>query len=92
MELFWFFAGVLITMFARTLLPKKNTITHEFDDDTTHVVVHDYVNEEVKRTSTYGTDGGYAIKASWVGKHLCYSPSKEYFQADVLTVGDPKTK
>lgn len=80
-NVFFFFAGVCMVLLLQYLTTSRKQITHDYDEGVTRIVVQDFCNEEVARTTVYGTDGVALFKRSWVGKHLCYSPLPSYFQA-----------
>ena len=86
-NVFFFFAGIAVLLFIQSWLKPARTIVHEYDDGVTRIVVQDFCQNEVARTTAYGTDGGAIFKRSWVGKHLCYSPKQEYFQTSDPEVG-----
>lgn len=86
-NVFFFFAGVGVLLLIQYLTRPARTITHEYDDGVTRIVVQDFCHEEVARTTVYGTDGAALFKRSWVGKHLCYSPLPTYFQEGDTEVG-----
>ena len=86
-NVFFFFTGIGILLFIQSWLKPSRTIVHEYDEGTTRVVVQDFKVDETTRTTVYGTDGDAIFKRSWVGKHLCYSPKQEYFQASDTEMG-----
>lgn len=79
-------------LFLQHITRPSRKVEHEYDEGVTKVVVQDYCHNEVARTTVYGTSGYAQFKCSWVGKHLCYSPTPAYFQESDDEVGSPKTK